>query len=564
MNSRFKNFLDGFSEKACTLLWTIIIGLILTGGVRKPIELSQVDVFGIALLAISFYRFRRGLEILPQFVRRALDILFKVYSRNSLKAVTVLFLIMTLLYVSIQQARFLSFKTNAYDMSFVERAIWSVAHGENEKFLSSSMCRGGTYLGEHFSPILALISPLYFLYDHPIWSFLAQALLILSGLFFIRTIGEQLGLPKKITAMFVLAYILYQPVRSALIFNLKEDAFFIPSLFILIVGDLKSKPVLVYLGALIALLTKENAPIALSLWALLTIPFGKLRVHKIIVLIASVSFFLFHSLFLSAYFAGGEKSAMIATRLGYLGSTPAEVLTTLFFRPMFVASQLTRGFIDIHTAKYLWLVLGSFVYLFKFANIKSPGNAYLASGYLLIFLNILFTPQRVGFHYELIAIPFLFVGGLLNAQQIKKQSSIPFFILILMATYGRSPLLELRESWPKTTDVCLSKVLMSTDKSLSVATHTDLLPHLHRRSRYKIVNGDKVIDDDLIIISKNRSMSYYAGYKANQIEQLFGSNTNYKLLTFLNDNYIWCKDLDDCDEIKKNISSVCTGNLSQR
>src|SRR2546428_355938 len=75
--------------------------------------------------------------------------------------------------------RFDSFHANAWDLGFVSQALWCTARGAG--FLHSDMARGGSYLGEHFSPALSLGAVAYAFTDSIRGLFVLQALVLGAG-----------------------------------------------------------------------------------------------------------------------------------------------------------------------------------------------------------------------------------------------------------------------------------------------------------------------------------------------------------------------------------------------
>ena len=77
-----------------------------------------------------------------------------------------------LLWLSLLQ--FYSFLSAGYDLSIYSNAIWHTAHGQ--WFFDS--VKNEHLLGDHFGPILAILAPLYWIWESPIWLLIVQSIAI--------------------------------------------------------------------------------------------------------------------------------------------------------------------------------------------------------------------------------------------------------------------------------------------------------------------------------------------------------------------------------------------------
>jgi uncharacterized membrane protein len=126
-----------------------------------------------------------------------------------------------------------TYKTSSYDLVIFDQAVRSYAHFHDGisviKGVHNGFGPGFSVLGDHWSPILASLAPLYWIYDSPDTLLVAQAVLFALAIpplwiFTRRAFGG--GQRATIAAYLVsVAYALSWPIASALAFDFHEVAF---------------------------------------------------------------------------------------------------------------------------------------------------------------------------------------------------------------------------------------------------------------------------------------------------------------------------------------------------
>jgi uncharacterized membrane protein len=130
-------------------------------------------------------------------------------------------------------AQYYTFRTSSYDLVIFDQAMRSYAHFQPGISIIKGVHNGfGPHfseLGDHWSPILASLAPLYWIYDAPQTLLVAQAVLFALAipplwLFTRRAFG---GGAKATAAAYLIsvAYALSWPIASALGFDFHEVAF---------------------------------------------------------------------------------------------------------------------------------------------------------------------------------------------------------------------------------------------------------------------------------------------------------------------------------------------------
>jgi uncharacterized membrane protein len=126
-----------------------------------------------------------------------------------------------------------TFQTSSYDLVIFDQAVRSYAHFQPGisivKGLHNGFGPNFSILGDHWSPILAALAPLYWIYSAPVTLLIAQAVLFALAIpplwvFTRRAFG---GGSKAVAAAYLVsvAYALSWPIASALAFDFHEVAF---------------------------------------------------------------------------------------------------------------------------------------------------------------------------------------------------------------------------------------------------------------------------------------------------------------------------------------------------
>ncbi len=162
--------------------------------------------------------------------------------------------------------RYLTFQSNSYDLVIFDQAVRSYAHLRPGISIIKGLHNGFgpdfSVLGDHWSPILALLAPLYWLSNSPVNLLVAQAVLFALAIppvwmFTRRAFG---GGPKATAAAYLVSasYALSWPIASAVGFDFHEVAF-APVLTAVALERLQAGRVRTALVALAALLlVKED------------------------------------------------------------------------------------------------------------------------------------------------------------------------------------------------------------------------------------------------------------------------------------------------------------------
>jgi len=127
------------------------------------------------------------------------------------------------------------FQTAGYDLGIFDQAIRGYAHLHAPVSLMKGVHNGfGTHfsiLGDHFSPIVALVAPIYRVFPHATTLLVVQGLLIASSLPFVWLFSRR-KLGRTAAYLITLAYALAWGLQAAMAADFHEVAFAVPLLAI--------------------------------------------------------------------------------------------------------------------------------------------------------------------------------------------------------------------------------------------------------------------------------------------------------------------------------------------
>ncbi|GGM04898.1 DUF2079 domain-containing protein [Dactylosporangium sucinum] len=148
--------------------------------------------------------------------------------RGHTVALTALMLAASLLYATVSLNRFRTWRASTYDLVIFDQAVRSYAHGQLPVAIVKGVHNGFgpdfSVLGDHVSPVLVLLAPLYLVYDDPRTLLVAQAVLLACAIAPLwRFTRRELGVTAAYGA--AAAYALSWPVAGAVSFDFHEVAF---------------------------------------------------------------------------------------------------------------------------------------------------------------------------------------------------------------------------------------------------------------------------------------------------------------------------------------------------
>jgi uncharacterized membrane protein len=407
-----------------------------------------------------------------------------------------------------------AFNTRTYDLARFDQAIWNTLHG---RFLFSSILNM-SILGNHFSPFMALLSPLFLIWNDVKILFLVQVVSVaVTGLFLSRIV--LLKYP-ALAPWFLLAFYLNPAVHETTLFEFRRVVPAMPFLAMALYALYTKKRVLMVLGMGLALLCKENVGLVVFTIGLYLLLFERDCKWGIPAMLVGGAWVVVVSLWVIPAFRPPSQETDIYPQLYYfdfLGDSYDEILSTLRHDPLL----LIRHTLDLERAKALWRTFLPLGFVLPF----------LAPGWVLIclptmaYLLISNEPRlyRLETWHLATVLPVLFAAigvglGRLNTRWARRATvallatSLLGYLLFSPAPLGgtyEASLYDVTEHHR-----LAAKIIDAVPPDASVATQPRYVPHLSHREHVYHYPWIRIGEENVDYVLLDRESNPYPFSKA--------------------------------------------------
>ena len=344
-----------------------------------------------------------------------------------------------LLYTSLSVLRHRSYHSNGFDLALFDQVMWNSVHGRPmESTISQALATPHSLLGDHFSPVLWLLVPIYAAYPHPETLVVIQTLALAVGAWPIFLLAR-LKLGAAYPLLWVVAYYLFLPLAYINLFDFHEVALAVAPIGFALFFLERGQRGWFLVSLLVTFLIKEEMPligIGFGAYALM----GK-RDWKLGLAVVGVSLAAFAAIIqlVIPYFGSGRAYPYIAGRYGQVGGSPLGVLRTLATDPLRIARALIEP-------KKLYFLLGIFGPVIGLSWLAGWASLLLLPtlGYLLLSN---YEPQySFTAQYSAPLIPLVLGTAILGMARMRESSRKPLMLALVTSSvlfcwaYGDLPL----------------------------------------------------------------------------------------------------------------------------
>ena len=242
----------------------------------------------------------------------------------------------SLLFFGYAFARWLTLQSSAFDLAYFDQVVWNASQGHG--FTSSFTPY--PFFGQHFSPALALLVPLYWIHPSPLWLLGAQSVALGAAIvplyLFART---WLSHRAALTACVVYAA---QPfVIRAVGYDFHTEALAVPFTFAAVLGAVRasrSGDLAVVLAGSAAMLCKEDGALVSVGIGFLAFTVFRRRAGLVLSAVALVYGLVVTTEVMPAI-RGGQPGDLVS-RYAYLGSSVPHILLGLVSHPQVAALHI--------------------------------------------------------------------------------------------------------------------------------------------------------------------------------------------------------------------------------
>ncbi|MEJ5198270.1 MAG: DUF2079 domain-containing protein, partial [Anaerolineae bacterium] len=421
-------------------------------------------------------------------------------ARRSARAGLPITVLAALLYAALLAAvtviRHNSFMTHAFDLGIHDQALYNILHsGYMRTTLYGPYAID--YLGDHFSPILFLLAPIYALFQDARTLLVAQSVFLAAGAVPLYLLGRAKTRSALLGLALALGYLLYPALHGVNLRDFHQIALIcaplLAAFYFLERG--RDVPFLIALG--LALLVKEEAALTVAaVGAYLLVGKRRYRLGAG-VLVAGLAYFAFAVGWAMPHLGGKPQ---IDTRFGgYIApgwNGAAGVAWTLLTNPLFTV---------------IW-ILGNpqkLIFLFQiflpvlFLPLLAPAAAWIVAlpALAILLLTSAHTQYDITYHYSAHLIPSVFylaalgmarLVGLAAGRGWGRSFRIALAAGLLVATTGMNylygPLISksgVRLAMPDGHDAVVASFVAQIPREASVSAMSDIVTHLTaRRTAY--------------------------------------------------------------------------------
>lgn len=257
------------------------------------------------------------------------------------------------IYATYALSRWSQYLTAGYDLGIFDQAVHHYAHFQAPMV----PLKGDHYniLGDHFHPILAVLSPLYWIWDDPRMLLLAQAALVASSIpvvagLFRRHLGDG-----RLPTLLTLCYALSWPLQRMVDFDFHEIAFGVPLLAVALDGlDRRDDQRLVVAGLLLLLVREDMGMILAMLGLVRLLRSGRRWLGAVLMSVGVLVFGLVTSVVLPHFASNGQFAYWTYDALG--PDAPSSVKFILL-HPLKTLGILVTPWVKARTMAYIFVPL---------------------------------------------------------------------------------------------------------------------------------------------------------------------------------------------------------------
>jgi uncharacterized membrane protein len=318
--------------------------------------------------------------------------------------------IFTLVFSYLAILRHIRVNSAMYDLGLFDQIIYNLAHF---RFFESSI-KGFNYLGDHFSPILIIFAPLYWIKEDVRLLLIVQPLLISISGYYAGMLAYHLTRERLISTAFGVAILLNSNVMLITQFDFHPETISIPLFTYIIYQFALGNSVRVFIASIIALTIKEDVAITVALSGITFFLLSHKKRYLLLTLMGAVYFILVMKVFIPHFRPQTYRGDYLyLERYSYLGGSMKEVIINILSNPFYPLVKMFK-----------WSKLKVFFRLFYPTLFLS----FLSPKFLIVILPVLYInwipnypPQfSLKFQYLNIVVPFIICSSIYGYVRLKE------------------------------------------------------------------------------------------------------------------------------------------------
>ncbi len=391
--------------------------------------------------------------------------------------------------------KFLNHRTPNYDFGIFSQ----IYHYLSKTLIPYATCERDMLLSHfavHFSPILYLGLPFYWIFPNPSTILALQAFVVALGILPIYKLAKHFSLSNNKILAVITIYVLHPTVIANNFYYFHENCFLTVLLLFTFYFAEKNKSIPTYTFALLTMMVKEDAPVYVLFFGLYLLFSNKSKLKgSILCSLSGVYFFVVSKLM--SVFGQGIMTYRYENFIFEKDGSIYSVVINIIKNPAYLFDQLLKP----EKLEFLILMLVPMA-LLPFA-VKKPSRLILLLPMILINLMTEYQYQYdIGFQYTYASVAFLFYVTIINLSELDSKyakrllicgvcSSLIFFSSVNLYRIDAIKIYKNEKHLVETINEALDTIPM--DKSIKSSTF--LIPALWNRDIvYQYDYSDKETD----------------------------------------------------------------------
>jgi uncharacterized membrane protein len=324
-------------------------------------------------------------------------------------------------------ARHLAFETRRFDLGNMTQALWSTAHG---RFLETTTLSGAqaSRLAGHVDPLLALFTPLWWLWSSPLLLVTISVLALATGALPVFWLARKHLGSERAGCVFALVYLLCPITQWNSIWDFHPVSLAIPLILFAIWFLDEDRLGMFAVFALLASAGKEEIPLAVGSLGIWYAVVHRRRLAGAVIFSIGAALTAVDFLVVIPHFAVAGQNPF-AGRYTAVGGTPSGILHTAVAHPLRVLDVALSS----HNIGYLAVLVMLFGGLFFAAPLLALGAV---PDLVINVLSNNANQTSLQFQYEAGIMPFLLAAAIFGAARLRQRLPTAPLVVLALAFAG--------------------------------------------------------------------------------------------------------------------------------
>jgi uncharacterized membrane protein len=383
----------------------------------------------------------------------------------------------SVLFSFVTVTRHFTFQTHALDLGYYVQLTWNLARGRGPYVSLPEM----NAWGDHFSPIMYLFVPLFWVVPGPVVLLIAQSIILALGAIPVFAIARHRLGDERPAAAFAVLYLVNPSLHGINVRDFHAAALAIPLLLAAMCFAEARRPWPFGAAVVLTLLTREDAAIpvgGLGLWVAVA---GGQWIWGGLLACAAFGFLIVETHYVLTYFRG-ESYAHHLERYAHLGRSVTEIVATMLLHPL----RTLDGLLTADRILYLFVMLAPLAALPLLAPADLVGALPALGQNLLSRDPVIYNPRA---QYQAFVLPFLVVAAIGGYARMAARRSGRWPVAVLVIAMVASLALASRtvnnlsvaRAWPSAEQRAAYSVLAQVPAQAAVSAQDPYVPHLSLR-----------------------------------------------------------------------------------